>query len=826
MRQPRPLRDKSADGGALGLAPSRPAPPSAPPPPGAGEPEGRRLSVDAKALLRRLARAVWSQAIYVAPAAMLLFAVLLRIENPQFIEVLRLKVFDVYQYAQPREWRPAVREDLGIKGVKIIDVDDASLAEIGQWPWPRNRLAEMLIKVFEAGAAVVAFDSVFAEPDRTSPKEILPVWLGQDRLKLDELPPEWRQFSEGVMQSVPDHDAYFVDVIAQTNVVAGFALTPEAGGRPPAVKPGFAHAGDDPTPFILSFRGAVPNLPEIEQAAAGVGSFNMAPEADNIVRRIPLLMRLEEQIYPSLALEALRIAQGARSYVIKSSGANMEESYGEKSGLNHIKVGHLVLPVDANGRFWVHFARSRCAEGASQHGQWCAPTERVISARRLFSPDFDPAEVEGMILFLGTSAAGLKDLRATPLDPAAAGVTLHAEIAEQALLGEFLSRPDWANGAEIIFMLALGGLLIFLTPRFGALAGAATGIGAVAAAVGLSWALYKEQRLLMDPLYPAMATLLVYLAGSLLSFLKTEAKARFVRSAMGQYLSPALVEQLAREPERLQLGGEMRTMTFLFSDVRGFTSISERFKSNPQGLTRLINRFLTPMTDTIMSRQGTIDKYMGDCIMAFWNAPLDVPNHAERACESALAMQEQLARLNAELAAEAEANGEAPMKLGIGVGINTGECVVGNMGSQQRFDYSVLGDAVNLASRLEGQSKNYGVIIVIGEATQAAAPRFAALELDLIAVKGKKEAARIFTILGDQDVRDSAEFQALKARHDEMIAAYRRQDWDVAQQRAAECLAMRPDLQGLYELYQERCDYYRANPPGPDWDGVFVATSK
>src|SRR5690606_12352946 len=196
-----------------------------------------------------------------------------------------------------------------IKGVKIIDVDDASLAEIGQWPWPRNRLAEMLITVFEAGAAVVAFDSVFAESDRTSPKEVLPVWLGQQSLKLDELTPEWRQFSEAIMQSVPDHDAAFADIIAQTNVVAGFALTPEAGGRAPAVKPGFAHAGDDPRPFILSFRGAVPNLPEIEEAAAGVGSFNMAPEADNIVRRIPLLMRLENQIYPSLALEALRIAQ-------------------------------------------------------------------------------------------------------------------------------------------------------------------------------------------------------------------------------------------------------------------------------------------------------------------------------------------------------------------------------------------------------------------------------------------------------------------------------------------------------------------------------------
>jgi adenylate cyclase len=690
--------------------------------------------VDWAAARRRAARLLWANLIYIAPGVMLLLAFLLRIEDPQFIEVLRLKVFDLYQYAQPREWREAAQPELGIKGVRIIDVDDASLAEVGQWPWPRNRLAEMLVKAFESGAAVVAFDSVFAEPDRTSPKVVLPVWLGQSSLKLDELPPEWRQFSEGIMKSVPDNDAMFADVIGQTNVVAGFALTPEGGGRKPAVKAGFSHAGDDPLPFVLNFRGAVPNLPEIEKAAAGVGSFNMAPEADNIVRRIPLLMRLDKQLYPSLALEALRLAQGAKGYIIKSSGANMEESYGERTGLNHIKVGHLVLPVDANGRFWVHFARARCPEAGTNRSGWCAPAQRMISARTLFSPDFDPKTVEGMILFLGTSAAGLKDLRATPLDPAAAGVTLHAEIVEQALLGDFLSRPDGANGAEVLFMLLLGGLLIYLTPRFGALAGAATASGAVAAAGGLSWLLYREQNLLMDPVYPSLAIVFVYLAGSLLSFLRTEAEKRFVRGAMSQYLSPALVEQVAREPDRLKLGGEMRNMTFLFSDVRGFTSISERFKTNPQGLTRLINRFLTPMTDTIMSRQGTIDKYMGDCIMAFWNAPVDVPNHAELAIRSALAMQVELTKLNAELAAEAEAAGESPMKLAIGVGVNTGDCVVGNTGSQQRFDYSVLGDAVNLASRLEGQSKNYGVIIVIGETTQAAAPIFATLELDLIAV--------------------------------------------------------------------------------------------
>jgi adenylate cyclase len=302
---------------------------------------------------------------------------------------------------------------------------------------------------------------------------------------------------------------------------------------------------------------------------------------------------------------------------------------------------------------------------------------------------------------------------------------------------------------------------------------------------------------------------------------------RRIQAAFRHYLSPALVNQLAANPHRLQLGGENRTITVMFSDIRGFTAISEQFKANPKALSRLINRgFLTPMTRLIMARDGTIDKYIGDCIMAMWNAPLDDPEHANHACDSALAMRRELDRINRDLAAEARAESHAFQPLQIGVGINSGECVVGNMGSEERFAYTAMGDAVNLASRLDGQSKAYRVGIVVGEATRQAAPAWAALELDLIAVRGKQEAVRIYALLGDAELAASAPFLAHARRHEEMLSRYRARDWLGAREALAECRDFNEELGGVYALYAERIAYFMANPPNPDWNGVFAAETK
>ena len=736
----------------------------------------------------RAIRIIKRQMVYIIPALVLVACLGLRLEHPQFLQVFQLKLFDLYNQLHPREYQPVP--------VATLDLDDETLSRTGlQWPWPRSKLAEMLARLFNAGAKVVAFDVVFAEPDRTSPRQALSIWLNQPILDMDKLSLAARAFSKPIIDAIPDHDEAFANIIGQIRdaakdhgVVAGVVLTNDLGKNLPAVKAGFAINGDDPLPFLNNYAGAVVNLPDIEAAASGVGSFNLSPESDGIIRRVPTFMRIGTQLYPSLSLEALRVFQGASTYILKSSGANLEENFGEATGMNHIKVGRLEIPVDGRGRFWVHFAKS-------------AP-ERVIPLWKVFEKDFDPALVAGKILFFGTSAAGLKDLRTTPLNPAAAGVDVHVQTTEQILSGQFLERPDWADGMEKLFILVIGGLLILLTPRFGALPGASISLGTAIAATAMSWYLYTDRLLLIDPIYPGIAILSIYLASSTIMYLQTEAERERVRGAFSQYLSPALVEQLAREPDRLRLGGESRNMSFLFCDVRGFTSISESFKSNPQGLTRLINRFLTPLTDAILARQGTIDKYMGDCIMAFWNAPMEDPQHPQHACESALVMFEELEQLNQDLEAEARENGEEHKPLKVGIGVNTGDCVVGNMGSEQRFDYSVLGDAVNLAARLEGQSKNYGVGIVIGEDTEAMiGDEFATLELDLIAVKGKSEAVHIHTILGGGDMLQQQDYLAMKTQHTAMLDAYRQQDWAKARELVEECRSADGSFGELYDMY-------------------------
>jgi adenylate cyclase len=377
--------------------------------------------------------------------------------------------------------------------------------------------------------------------------------------------------------------------------------------------------------------------------------------------------------------------------------------------------------------------------------------------------------------------------------------------------------------AALVLLLALaaGAASALLPTRTAALAAVVPlAIWCAAAQLAFARGLWLPAVTPLGALAAANATVLLF------RYWVVDRDGRRVRSAFRHYLAPDLVNALAAHPERLRLGGETRTMTLLFCDVRGFTSISEGFKADPQALTRLINRFLTPMTDIILARHGTIDKYMGDCIMAFWNAPLDDAEHANHACASALAMVAGLDALNHDLERDAAAAGRPFVPLKVGIGLNTGECVVGNMGSEQRFDYSVLGDAVNLASRLEGQSKTYGVDVVIGEATRAAVPSWAALELDRIAVKGKAEAVRIHVLLGDAATARTPAFAALAARHAAMLVAYRGQDWACAEAAAADCAREAPQLGTLYALYRERIARYRAEPPAPDWDGVFAALEK
>jgi adenylate cyclase len=726
--------------------------------------------------------------IYVLPLALLLVAVTARIAASDLLERLSLFCFDLYQKAAPREPEDAP--------IRIVDIDDQSLSKLGQWPWPRTVVAQLVDRLREAGAAVVAFDIDFAEPDRTSPRLLLPL-LAQNGVGAGE--------AEKLLAEVPDPDRRLAEAIGTVPVVTGFILTDRGDTRPPLPKAGFAFVGDDPLGHVDSFPAAVANLPGLEAAAAGNGFLNQYPDWDHVVRRVPLVLRLGDKPYPSLVAEALRLALDARGYLGRAAGANTENSFGEKTGLTAIRIGQQTVPTDAAGRVWLHYALPR--------------RDRFVSAADVLTGNFDPALVAGHIVLVGTSAGGVvNDLQATPIARDVPGVEIHAQLLEEILEGAYLVRPDWAVGAELLFTLLVGTVLIIGLPRIGALPSAVLGGASVAAAFGTSWLAFKHAQLLIDPVYPWLVVTLVYLVGSLLGYLRTEARQREIRGAFSHYMSPHFIAELAAHPEKLKLGGEARLMTIMFCDIRGFTSLSE--KLDAVSLTQFMNSFLTPMTEIITDRQGTIDKYIGDCIMAFWNAPLDDPDHAQNAVQAAQAMRHKLIELNQLWSTEAAYQVFLPVR--VGIGINTGECVVGNFGSQQHFDYSLLGDPVNLASRLEGLGKVYGIDLVIGEETAQRLGNPALIEVDLVAVKGKSEAGHIYTLPPEQ----IAEEQFI-SQHSALLGAYRRQDWASALRLLDDGrLAAARFLAPVYDLYRRRISQFQIEAPPANWNGVFTAEEK
>jgi len=720
-------------------------------------------------------------------------SLVLRVWDPNPVARLRSLVFDTYQRMSPRAFDPALP-------VRVVDIDEDSLKAIGQWPWPRTVLADLVNKLAEGGAAAIGFDIVFPEPDRMSPANALRFWLKSDSL----------QSLKEEIDSLPSNDRVFAEAIGKAPVSLGFIGTPQ-GTSIPETKAGFAHSGDDPRLFVPRFPSAAASLKEMQDNAQGAGSLNWIPEHDQIIRRMPLLITIGETLYPSFAADLLRLAQGASTFVVKSSGASGEEAFGEKTGIVNIRIGDFELPTEENGQMWIRFTPES--------------KERYLPAWKVLNGEIGADEIEGRILIIGTSAAGLLDLRATPLEASVPGVSLHAQAVEQMLLGTFLERPDFATVGELLYILAIGALIAFLIYRLGALGSAILCVIAIGAVIGISWYAFKSLGWLVDPIYPAIALAAIYLAGTVVIFLRTERERNRVRNAFSHYMAPALVERLADDPSRLKLGGETREMTLLFSDVRGFTTISESL--NAEELTRFLNSLFTPLSNIILEEQGTIDKFMGDAVMAFWNAPLEDNAHPSHACSAALRIMGEMDRLNAMWHEEAETAGRSFKPVKIGIGLNTGICCVGNLGSETRFDYSVIGDNVNLASRLEGQSKTYDVGTIVGESTRDRAPDFAFLELDLLKVKGKTAATRIFALLGDNAVKDSRDFISLTERHEELLTRYRARDWDAAENLARECEKMNSSsLEKLYALYRERIAYFRTNPPPPQWDGTAEALSK
>lgn len=750
--------------------------------------------------MTRLHRFLVARLPLLASLVVLIGALVLRAADPAAVTRLRDAAFDTFQRIKPR----VVPEDMP---VRIVDIDEVALAAHGQWPWPRTVVARLNDRLVEKGALVIAYDVIFAEPDRSSIPR-----LARDLASFTD--PETLQ---RIITTFPDNDVVFAASLAGSRTVLGFGFEPAARGTAPQRKNGFAAAGDDPRGFLPIWPGSVKPLDLLEQAARGLGSVNTDPDPSSdagVVRRVPMLFRLggQSEPYPALAIETLRLAQDASTYIAKSSGASGEAAFGTRTGFVSIRVGQLEIPTDARGRVTLYDSGHR--------------PSRYVSAKAVLDGSVPTDRLDGHIVFIGTSALGLKDLRNTPIAANVPGVEVHAQIVEQILSGVYLLRPDYATGLELLFIAVLGALFVVLLPRLSGGQMALVALLGIAIAVLGPWHAFSLGRLLLDPVYPAATLAAVYAVGSAFGFMRSEAERARIRGAFGMYLSPDIVAQLARQPDRLKLGGEQREITVMFTDVRGFTTIAEQF--DPQGLALFMNRFLTPMTDIILAARGTVDKYMGDNIMAFWNAPLDLAHHARHGCEAALAMTKRLAELDVEWRREAHEQGRNHIPVLIGIGLNTGVASVGNFGSTQRFAYTLLGDSVNLAARLEGQCKTYAVGTIVGEATALAAPQFALVELDLIKVKGKTEPERIFALAGDKAMASTPEFAALLEKQEAFLVAYRAGDFEAALERvglaqtAAEAAGW---VSGYHDVMRQRAETLIAAPP-PIWDGVFVATEK
>ena len=640
---------------------------------------------------------------------------LIRLYDPAPLRDLRYAAFDQYQRIQPREYQPVP--------VRIIDVDEASLREIGQWPWPRSKVAEILARLQELGAAAVAFDILFSEPDRMSPKSVLGNVPGFDPALVTEL---------------PDNDEILARQVAAQPTVLALAAVRD-GEKVPPPKGAFAFMGENPVGAPPPVTGAVVPLPILQEAAQGLGDISMNAEQRNaVVRVIPLFLSDGTQLIPSLVMEALRVAQGASTYIV-------ENAPDQPGAIGAVKVGDFEVPTTKEGGFWLYLTPER--------------QDRYVSASRLLTA---PAEeiaplIEGNIVFFGTSAAGLLDIRATPLGQNVPGVSLHAQALEQILTGTYLSRPDWADGFEVTLVAAVGLLVAALTAAFSAWIALSAGMAVSAAFLALSWHAFRSWGFLIDPVAPILAASAVQFAAIGFRFLVTDRERRHIRRAFGNYVSPAVLARAENQPNGLRLGGDDREITMMFMDVRDFTTISESL--TPTALVAFLNKLLTGLSRHIIESDGTLDKFIGDSIMAFWNAPVDIEEHPARAARCALKMRETLREMNQ--------TGSLGLdrQVGIGIGINTGVACVGEIGAENRFNYSAVGDSVNTTARIESMCKEFGFDILVTAATAERLQGFALLEAGSRSLKGKSTRTDIFLLVGDETLAASAGFEALKRAH-------------------------------------------------------------
>lgn len=659
-----------------------------------------------------------------------------KLADPYMVEATRLKFYDYLMLSKPQQSEQIVVANIGEKAIE----------KYGQWPFPRKAHAEILDSMYARGAGVVG--STVLMPDR-------------DRFGTD-----------GVLASI----------LSQTPTVVSQTVTSDCSASKTSQtirRTGVAVVGDgQATDFLPEYPCVLSNVASLQESAAGVGVTSTLPEADGVVRRVPLLAQDKHgEMYPAFAIEVLRVAAGDPSYQAKIN----------QTGVEALRVPSFnTIKTDEYGRVFVN------------------PNYKFQS----FEVGDPVPDLTGKIVIVGVTASGIVNPVATP-SGAQTPHQLQASLLQTLLNGDSVSIPDWVQIADLAALLVLAVSLIVISRLKYNIVYVAVLLGAYMYAPVY---LFDSQHVLLDVSFNVIAIALVYMHIYTVKYISELLQKQQIKKQFGTYLSPDLVAQLQRQPDLLKLGGDERELSIMFTDVRGFTTISEHYGKDVQGLTHIMNRYMTVMTRAILQNKGTLDKYIGDAQMAFWNAPLDNGQHALDAVKTAFQMLKDLETFNAEIVAE------GTPAFGMGLGINTSTVVVGNMGSEQRFDYTCLGDGVNLASRLEGQSKPYGVKIVIGPDTaEYVRDAYQTIELDLLAVKGKTEPVKIYTVLEKKDA-------AAEKAHNMFIELYRSGEWVRARGMA---LAAKQLWNGQLEAYYEMMfDRMKGQEPPKGWDGVYRATSK
>lgn len=727
----------------------------------------------------------WS--ILVSGLAITLLTAGIFIFKPAYLNILEYKLYDAFFQK--------VYSKKTTGSVAIVDIDEYSLEKFGQWPWPRYRVALLLQKINMAGALAVGVDILFAEPDGTSPV-VLQRSLNRD-LHIDV------QFS-GIPEGLLDNDQLFANVLQKGPYVLGYSFTFESNdSKAITMLPRALNALEIKAPgaikaynYCFEAANLIPPLPVFLQSITHSGFMNTLTDKDGVLRRTPLFIAWDQKLYPQLSLATLLSAFKDKipDPVIKVT----------RGGIESIKIGDTIIPLESNGAMLLNY------RGPGN-------TFPYISAGKILEDKISKKELQGKIIFLGTSAAGLKDIRVSPLDQVFPGVEVHATVADNILSNDFIHRPDWTPGLELVCILLWGIITTIMIGWANAfLTLPITFILGISAWYGGLWTLDKLN-IWVSPFFPVVVLILNFSILNMQKFWISEKKKKFFRSAFSKYVSKAVVDQLAENPEKLSLEGEEKDISILFSDIRGFTTISERL--SPSQVTLLLHDYFTPVTRIIINNHGTHDKFIGDAVMCFWNAPVDVADHERFAIKAALEMIDSLPDLNKGF------EEKFGIQLAVGIGLHSGRCMVGNMGSNDIFDYTIIGDDVNLASRLEGLTKFYGVQLIVSENMLKDRPDDIFIqELDLVRVKGKDKPVRIYTVyssLNDNIAQLREEIDA----YNKGLKLYRKKSFVKGEQHFSELAANYTD-QKLYSIYQKRCASFVKNPPEESWDGIFTHTSK